>query len=180
MYEHNCLWQTQTECTQLSSSRLWPVYFSLTLWFYLCFVDKIQLHSVLTSVKFYLLSRGGSGRVQQIFTQALWLILALLNPILFCERGALSPPGMWRWRLKPACRPRTQRAGQFFILIARDTSKVAERRPRRDRRREREGGKVRKMQLRWSQRSICPLPLSVLQSPVSIFSTKTKRFGGVH
>lgn len=67
-----------------------------------------------------------------VFTEALWVILALLNPILFCECGAQPPSGMWRWTMKPARWLWTQRAVQFFILIAHDISKVAECRPRRD------------------------------------------------
>lgn len=37
--------------------------------------------------------RAGSGRVQWLFTEALGVILALLSPILFCERRARPPPG---------------------------------------------------------------------------------------
>lgn len=57
----------------------------------------------------YAATSGGSEKVQWLFTAAFWVILALLNPILFCARGALPPPGMWKWRWRHAdCRTKEQ------------------------------------------------------------------------
>lgn len=97
------------------------------------------------------------------FTEALRLTLAYVNPILFCEWGSQPPPGKWSRRSKPVCwlGPKEQ----FIILIARDTSKVAQWRLRRA------AEKVRSGQLRQSE-CVSALPPPVFLSRAPIFFAK--------